>query len=52
MMSKDKNEKKAQSTHERQGNGKHYMNKEEKAQTKSVLLMPGKRTHVSFMSPR
>ena len=45
-------EKKAQAIHERQGNGKHHMNKEEKAQTKSVLLMPRKRTHGSFMSPR
>ncbi|OQU76150.1 hypothetical protein SORBI_3010G100150 [Sorghum bicolor] len=63
MMSKDdghfasrcptKLEKKAQATLKRQGNEKQHMSKEEKAQSKrKLLLMLGKGTHGSFMSPR
>ena len=44
--------KKAQTIHERQGNEKHHMSKEENAQSKRVLLMSGKGTHGYFMSPR
>ena len=43
----NKLEKKAQANKEKQGNEKHHMSKEEK-----VLLMPGKGTHGTFMSPR
>ena len=45
-------EKKIQAKLKRQGNEKQHMSKEEKAQSKKVLLMPGKGTHGSFMSPR
>ena len=45
-------EKKAQAIHERQGNGKHNMSKKKGSSKEKVLLMPGKGTHGSFMSPR
>ena len=46
-------EKKAQETHERQGNEKHHMSKEEKAQAKRKCYSCQKKgTHSSFMSPR
>jgi hypothetical protein len=46
-------EKKAQATHERQGNKKHHMSNEEKAQSKrKCYSYRGKGTHGSFMSPR
>ena len=46
-------EKKAQATHERQGNEEHHTSKEKKGSIKKeVLLMPEKGTHGKFMSPR
>ena len=48
----NKLEKKAQANKEKRGNEKHNMSKEEKAQSKRVLLMLGKGTHGTFMSPR
>ena len=46
-------EKKAQAIHERQGNEKHHMSKEEKAQSKRKCYSYQKKgTHGTFMSPR
>jgi hypothetical protein len=49
----NKLEKKAQVTHERQGNEEHHMSKEGKAQLKRrCYSCRGKGTHGTFMSPR
>ena len=44
-------EKKAQATHERQGNGKHHMSKEEKGQTKRVCYSCRERGHMAHSCP-
>jgi hypothetical protein len=44
-------EKEAQATHERQGNGKHHMSKEEKAQTKRKCYSYRKRGHMAHSCP-
>ena len=61
MMSKDdghfasrcptKLEKKAQATHERQGNEKQHMSKEEKAQSKRSCYLCRKRGHLAHSCP-
>ena len=46
-------EKKAQAIHERQGNEKHpHEQRREGSSKDKMLLMPGKGTHGTFMSPR
>ena len=44
-------EKKAQATHERQGNGKHHMNKEEKAQSKKKCYSCREKGHMAHLCP-
>jgi hypothetical protein len=44
-------EKKAQATHERQGNGKHHMSKEEKAQLKRKCYSCRERGHMPNSRP-
>ena len=44
-------EKKAQAIHERQGNGKHHMSKEEKAQSKRKCYSCRERGHMAHSCP-
>ena len=44
-------EKKAQATHERQGNGKHHMSKEEKAQSKRKCYLCRETRHMTNSCP-
>jgi hypothetical protein len=44
-------EKKAQVIHERQGNGKHHMSKEEKAQSKRKCYLCQERGHIAHSCP-
>ena len=44
-------EKKVQATHERQGNAKHHMSKEEKAQSKRVCYSCRERGHMANLCP-
>ena len=44
-------EKKVQATHERQGNEKHHMSKEEKAQSKRVCYSCREREHMAHSCP-
>ena len=44
-------EKKAQAIHERQGNGKHHMSKEEKAQLKRKCYSCRERGHMAYSCP-
>jgi hypothetical protein len=44
-------EKKAQATHERQGNEKHHMNKEGKAQIKRKCYSCRERGHMALSCP-
>jgi hypothetical protein len=44
-------EKKAQATHERQGNEKHHMSKEEKAQSKRVYYSCREKGHMAHSCP-